>query len=225
MDYRIYHKVLNKLKTNQRTWLCFSASVLFLTLCPAIGALGLIIIMVVVWQHNYHAIMASYLCKTLGLLAGLLIISSALAEYPQSAWLGLANFLPYFALFIAFRCLITELSQLRQLAWLLILPSVPIVILGLGQLFFAWDTPLWVETILGWELVPSGVPAGRMSAVFIYANFLAIYLAIAFTLTVGLWWTTWQQSSKLKIPILWLLTLILVLDVSCLLYTSPSPRD
>jgi O-antigen ligase len=213
--------------TNQQnnwTWRCFSVSVLFFPLFPALGALGIVIILGIIWGKNYQQIIASPLNQAFFVLAGLLVFSSAIAKYPSEAWLGLANFLPYFALFMAFRCLITKPSQLRQLAWLLILPSLAIVLLGWGQLFLAWDTPSLMETILGWQLVPLGIPAGRMSSVFIYTNFLAIYLAIAFTLALGLWLETWQQKSS-KFPnqtiySLSLLTLILLADLSGLILTS-----
>ncbi len=216
---------LSKLKnTNNWTWRCFCVSVLFFPLFPALGALGLVIVLGIIWRDNYEQIIHNDLNRAFGILAGLLIISSALAKYPQSAWLGLANFLPYFALFMALRCLITEPRQLRYLSWLLILPSLPIVLLGYGQLFLAWDTNPLIETIFGWQLIPLGVPTGRMSSVFIYTNFLAIYLAIAFTLTLGLWWSTWREkTTKLKAATLFsllLLTLILFADISGLVLTS-----
>jgi O-antigen ligase len=221
--------------TSNWTWRCFGVSVLFFPLFPALGALGLVMVLGIIWRARYPEIIGSYLNRAFGILASLLVLSSALAKYPSSAWLGLANFLPYFALFMALRCLITESRQLRQLAWLLILPSLPIVLFGWGQLFLGWDTPSLLETILGWELVPGGVPAGRMSSVFNYTNFLAIYLAIAFALALGLWWESWQHVSnksnksnsksnnRLKNQTLYslcLLTLILVADISGLVLTS-----
>jgi O-antigen ligase len=211
-------------KQNNWTWYCFGASVLFFPLFPALGALGLVIVLGIIWHQNHRLIFADALNRSFGILASLLVLSSAIAKYPQEAWLGLANFLPYFALFMALRCLITEPRQLRQLSWFLVLPSLPIVVLGWGQLFLGWDTPSLIEIILGWQLVPLGVPAGRMSSVFIYTNFLAIYLAIAFTLTLGLWLEAWQQKSiKLQTPTflpLSLLTLILLADISGLILTS-----
>ena len=207
--------------TSHKTWLYFCTSVLFLPLFPALGALGLVIILVMLWRDNFNQIINSNLNRALGLLASLLIISSALAEYPLEAWLGLANFLPFFALFIALRYLITSPNQLRQLSWMLILPSLPINILGLGQIYLAWDTPGLIESILGWGLTPGGVPPGRMSSVFIYTNFLAVYLAIAFTLSLGLWLDTWQQkSTKLQTQTLSLLTLIILADGSGIILTS-----
>jgi O-antigen ligase len=219
---------LSKLNnTNNWIWRWFCVSVLFFPFFPALGALGLVVVLAIIWRNNYAQILRSSLNRALGILAGLLILSTALAEYPQEAGLGLANFLPYFALFMALRRLITEPRQLRILSWLLIIPSLPIVVLGLGQLFLAWDTIALIESIFGWQLVPSGVPPGRMSSVFNYANFLAIYLAIAFTLTLGLWWSSWRQkstklsnSSNQRLFSLCLLTLILLADLSGLVLTS-----
>ena len=216
---------LTKLKAGGNDiWLYFSLSILVFTLFPALGTLGLVVILVAIWRNNYSEIIKSRLNQGLGIVAVLLIFSSALAEYPQEAYLGLANFLPFFALFVALRYLITQPSQLKQLSWLLILPSLPIVILGMGQLFAGWHSPSLIASILGWELVPLGVPEGRMSSVFIYANFLAIYLAIAFTLAFGLWLETWQsrskQLTKAQIQTLSLLSIIILADIGGLILTS-----
>ena len=206
---------------DDRTWLALCVSVLFFPFFPALGALGLVVVMVVVWRRNYRQIVRSPLNRALGIQASLLILTSLLAKDSVSAWLGLANFLPFFALFIALRNLIIKPTQLRQLSWLLILPSLPIVLLGFGQMYAAWDSPPLIKTVLGWELVPLGFPPGRMSSVFIYTNFLAIYLAIAFTLAFGLWLKTWQQlETKKRTQTLVLLTFILLADVSGLILTS-----
>ena len=206
---------------NNRTWFALCVSVLFFPFFPALGALGLVIVMVVVWRCNYRQIVRRPLNRVSGILASLLIFTCLLAEDSISAWLGLANFLPFFALFIALGNLITKPVQLRQLSWLLILPSLPIVLLGFGQMYAAWDSPPLIKTILGWELVPLGFPPGRMSSVFIYTNFLAIYLAIAFILAFALWLETWQQlETRKSTQILVLLTFILSADISGLILTS-----
>lgn len=226
MKYKLVRSAINLMQFDkfqgnsdrQRTWFCFCTSVLFFPLFPAAGALGLVIAIGIIWRTSYQEILQSYLSRALIGLTGILVLSSAIAEYPTEAWLGLANFVPYFALFLAFRCLFTQPKQLEQLSWLLVLPSLPIVLLGLGQLLFVWDTPLWLESILGWELVPLGVPPGRMSSVFNYTNFLAIYLAIALVLALGLWLKNWQRSINFKIQIF--LTIILLADISGLILTS-----
>ena len=206
---------------NRRTWLAFCVSVLFFPLFPALGAFGLVVVMGIIWRRNYRQIILSPLNRAFGILASLFILTSLLAQDSASAWLGLANFLPFFALFVALRNLIVKPSQLRQLSWLLVLPSLPIVLLGFGQMYAAWNSPPLIKTVLGWELVPLGFPPGRMSSVFIYTNFLAIYLAIASTLAFGLWLEIWRElKSKKRTQTLIFLSLVLLADLSGLILTS-----
>ncbi|MCC0176505.1 O-antigen ligase family protein [Waterburya agarophytonicola K14] len=188
------------------------------------GAVGFFVLSLKIWQLNYQQIIVSRLNQCWGILTILLIASSVFAEYSQAAWLGMANLIPFFWLFIALQELLKQPIQLKQLSWILILPSLPVVLLGFAQLYLAWETPSWVESIFGWELVSGGVPEERMSSVFIYTNFLAIYLAIAFILALGLWldsWLTRRQTSQLKqARILWILSAILLADISGLVLTS-----
>ena len=187
------------------------------------GAVGLLILSSRIWLTNHKQIFASTINRGLGILTVVLIVSCVLAQHPQEAWLGLANLVPFFWLFVALKELIKQPERLKQLSWILIVPSLPVVALGFAQLFLLWDTPPLLESILGWELVPQGEPPGRMSSVFIYTNFLAVYLAIAFSLTLGLWLNTWhlQQQSKAKQPLnLLFLTVILLADISGLILTS-----
>jgi O-antigen ligase len=133
------------------------------------------------------------------LLSFWLFFSSCLAVNQAEAWLGLANFLPFIALFSAFSFLIQQPSQLRQLAWMLVLPSFPIVLLGIAQLFGHWSSPPWFDRVLGWGLVAGGEPASRMSSAFMYANILAAYLVVVFILGLGLWLDTyraWREDGK-----------------------------
>ena len=187
------------------------------------GAVGLFILSGRIWLINYKQIFASNVNRSLGILTVVLTVSCVLARDPREAWLGLANFVPFFWLFVALKELIKQPERLKQLSWVLIVPSLPIVALGFAQLYLLWDTPLLLESILGWGLVPQGEPPGRMSSVFIYTNFLAVYLAIAFTLALGLWLDTWQRQhqSKAKQPLnLLFLTVILLADISGLILTS-----
>ncbi len=97
------------------------------------------------------------------------------------------NFLPFFILFAAFSSLIQTLPQLRQLSWTIVISSIPVIILGLGQQFLGWSGIDQLQPVFGWVLAPQGNPPGRMASVFMYANILACYLTIAFILALGLW--------------------------------------
>ncbi len=190
-------------------WLIFQISISILLLFPIGGELGLLVVLIAIWRSLYRQIISNPFNKGWLILTLWLIINSFLAYDPTSAWLGLANFLPFFALFIAISNLINTPDRLFRLAWLLVIPSILIVILGLGQLYFNWSSPPLIATILGWELVPGGIPEGRMSSVFIHANFLAIYLSFTFILSLGLWFSNWQKKERQK-PKIILLTIILI---------------
>jgi O-antigen ligase len=196
-------------------WWLFQFSVLILPLFPAAGAVGLLLVMAGIWRDRWDKIISYPLNWGWAVFGAWLIINSFFAVYPEEAWLGLANFLPFLALSAALSQLIKYPSQLRRLSWLLVLPSLPIVILGMGQLWLNWATPDWLAAILGWQLVPQGEPPGRMSSVFIYTNFLAIYLAIAVTLAAGI-----LIGQKKQNWVWFLLITIIVVDSLGLVLTS-----
>ncbi|VEP17311.1 Lipid A core-O-antigen ligase-like enyme [Hyella patelloides LEGE 07179] len=198
-------------KQKSYLWLIFQISILVLPLFPALGELGLFFILVSVWHSNFSRIIRNPLGWGWLILAVWLIINSFFAYQPSEAWLGLANFLPFFALFIAISNLVNTCGQLYKLAWLLIIPSVPIIVLGLYQLYFNGSSPQLLANILGWKLIPQGVPPGRMSSVFIYANFLAIYLSFTFILTVGLWLSNWYSKPKQNSSLI-ILTVVLIIN-------------
>ncbi len=176
-------------------WNWAQLGLLFLPLIPSLGTIVLFLSALNIGRSHFKV--ATCRPLTWGIIAFSLwlAISSSFAVNRTDAFLGLGNFLPFFLLFATFSLLIQTPSQLRQLAWILIIPSPLIVILGIGQLFANWSIP----NILGWQLVAGGIPPGRMASVFIYANFLAVYLTIVFILGFGLWIETyqaWKQQKK-----------------------------
>lgn len=194
-----------------RLWSIFQISVLILPLFPVLGEVGLVFVLIGIWRAQFRQIILSPINWGWFVIAIWLIINAFFAYQPKEAWLGLANFLPFFALFMAIERLIKTPKQLERLAWLLVLPAIPIVILGLGQLYLNWDSPQLLANILGWELTPQGVPTGRMSSVFIYANFLAIYLSFTFILSLSLWLISWWDRKDKKYNLL-LLSISLILN-------------
>lgn len=174
-------------------WNLAKLGLLLFPIFPAPGGVGLFLALIITWKQKYNKIIKQPLNWVLGILTLWLVIISCFAWKEVEAFLGLANFLPFFALLAGFGMLIKKFSQLRELAWLLVIPSLPIVILGVGQLFWGWKTSM---LFLGWELVAKGNPAGRMASVFMYANILAAYLLIVLTFAVGLSLDTWRQEKK-----------------------------
>jgi len=76
-------------------------------------------------------------------------------------------------------------GQLRHLGNLLLLGAVPILAFGYGQMLLGMTSPAFLEAILGTIVKPYGNPPGRMAAIFMYANILAIYLQVIFILALG----------------------------------------
>ncbi len=173
------------------------------------------------WRHKYREIIQRPLNWGLAILTLLLLLTASFAYYRSDAFLGIFNFLPFFGLFAAFSILIQTPAQLRQLAIILVFTSVPVTILGLGQLFLGWVTPVQLQGILGWTLVPNGNPPGRMASVFMYANILAGYLVIVFILGLGLWIQAYQQArGRTQLASFLFLTLALIGNFVALILTN-----
>ncbi len=189
-------------------------------LFPSIGGAGVLLVSFGIWKQQYRRIIQRPLNWGLAIFSVWLVVDSCFAVDRTAAFLGLANFLPFFIVFAALSLLFQTPAQLRQIAWCLVVPSVPVVILGFGQLFWGWtgqdshpiclsasSTPQPSKTgglcinsvgILGWVLASKGNPPGRMASVFMYANTLAVYLIIVFILGLGLWLTAYQELRALK---------------------------
>jgi hypothetical protein len=179
------------------SWKCIIIGTLLFPLFPNLGAISFGLALINIWQQESAYLVPHPLTWSWGIFSIWLLITSCFAHRPAEAFLGLANLLPFMALFIAFRWVIRESQQLFLLAWLMIASSIPIVILGLGQLFLGWHSPEFLPPLIGWTLRINGVPEGRMSAVFIYANILAIYLLITLILSFGLWINSYQNYAKI----------------------------
>lgn len=156
----------------------------------------------------------------LGAVSGWLFIVTAIAAYPLESFLGLANFIPFFLFFLAFSHLLNSLERLERLAWLFVAPSLGVSLLGLGDLWFGWQTPTFIWQLFGWELTSVGNPPGRLASTFMYANICAAYLLMTLLLGLGLWLKdfSWAKLTKSKVFIY--LTVTLLVDGVALILTS-----
>ena len=178
----------------QFPWNLAQLGLFIFPLSPFLGAVTLGLASLKTWLQQHRTIIRRPLNWGFALLGVLLIISSALAENKTEAFLGLFNFLPFFLFFVGFSALVETPSQLRQLTWNLVISSVPVVIIGFGQLFLGWTCKLeilWI--VLEINILHQGDPPGRMASIFMHANTLAAYLVIVFILGLGLWLESYQQ--------------------------------
>ncbi len=154
---------------------------------PILGALGIFLGLAGTYKQKFREILGCRVNRGFAILGLLLIITALFANNRIEAFLGLCNFLPFFILFAAFSRLIETPAQLRQLSWIIVISSIPVIFLGFGQQFLGWSGINLLQPVFGWVLEPTGNPPGRMASVFMYANILACYLTIAFILALGLW--------------------------------------
>ncbi|MFM7613401.1 MAG: polymerase, partial [Synechococcales cyanobacterium] len=80
--------------------------------------------------------------------------------------------------------------------------SLPVVIIGLGQLFLGWHGKWqFLSVVIHLTISHGGEPLGRMSSVFIHANTLAAYLITVLILGLGLWLENYQKIRKKAAPL------------------------
>lgn len=190
------NKVFDYFKSRwQSAWNYSLWALLIFPLSPLVGAVTIGFVSLITWLKQSRQINRRPLNWGFALLSVLLIVSAGFADGKTLAFLGLFNLLPFFLLFVAHSALIQTFVQLRQMAWVLVIGSMPLVIIGLGQLFLGWSLKLeilWV--VLDWTIVPGGNPPGRIASLFLHANTFGAYLAIIFILNLGLWVENYQQS-------------------------------
>jgi len=212
----------------QFSWNCFQLGLLIFPLTPFVGFVSIMLAVLVTWVRQYRSIIRRPINWGFGLLSFLLFVSACFANDKTAAFVGLFNLLPFFLLFTGLGFLIQTTAQLRHIAWILVLGSVPVVIMGFGQLFLGWNLQiqvLWI--LLDWTIAPGGSPPGRMAALFMHANIFAAYLAIAFTLGIGLLLEQWQarssgsgeENTQFPTPIIFL-TLSVIADFAALILTN-----
>ena len=195
-------------KSLQKEWLGLKWGMVILPFNPILSLPGLLFALFVTWKKEYKHLFNSLLGIGFGILSLWLILMTILADNRGEAALGLANFLPYFGFLLACSLLLRSISHLRQLAWVLVLGSLLITLLGFGQIYAGWESPTFLR-IIGSNLIAHGRPEGRMSSLLMYANLFSTYLLMVLPLSLGLvtdFYRNWRQN-KQKFPT-WLLGLL-----------------
>ncbi|MEH2152852.1 O-antigen ligase family protein [Nostoc sp.] len=187
------NKVFDYFKSRwQSSWNYSLWALLIFPLSPLVGAVTVGFVSLITWLKQSRKINRRPLNWGFALLSVLLIVSAGFAQDKTAAFLGLFNLLPFFLLFVAHSALIQTFTQLRQMAWVLVIGSMPVAIMGLGQLFLGWSFKFqFVWVVFSWTIAPGGNPPGRIASLFLHANTFAAYLAIIFILGLGLWLEQW----------------------------------
>ncbi|MDH6063715.1 O-antigen ligase family protein [Umezakia ovalisporum] len=210
----------------QTPWNLTQIGLLIFPFSPFVGGVSILLAALITCQKQYRTVIHRPLHWGFALLSVLLIISCSLAHEKTQAFLGLFNLLPFFVVFAGLSTLIKTPAQLRQITGIFIIGSIPVVVMGFGQMFWGWSFQwrvLWI--LLDLSIAPGGEPPGRMASIFMHANLLAAYLAITFTLGLGLWLEQWTLSmnplsSNSKIQTIFLTVSVIISLVALILTNS-----
>ncbi|MGG6292915.1 O-antigen ligase family protein [Leptolyngbya sp. AN02str] len=157
--------------------------------------------------------------RSLLVLSGLMVLSSAIAYNRGEAFLQLANFLPYFVLFAMLPFLLPTLWHFERIARDMVLTMLPINLLGIVEYWLKSPrVPFALQATPFVQWLQSAPHKGRAMVFFDHPNVYASYLVPIFGLGLGLLWQelvsrdrkpwTWSWKS----PGLW----VLLATVSCL---------
>jgi O-antigen ligase len=208
---------ISSIKNNNFAWQSLQYGILLMPFFTLLSVVALVVAMVFSWQKKINSLIRYRPNQVFGIFIIWLFITCITAFKHKTAWLGTLNFIPLIFFTCSSGIFIQKISQLRTMSWLIVLPSMAIVGLGLGQIFFGWETPSFLYRLdLGWNLTAYGNPQGRMSSIFMYANILGAYLLFVFILGVGLWldyYMIWRKNFNQKGKILLtILSLAIIAD-------------
>jgi O-antigen ligase len=152
--------------------------------------------------------------------------SIAISSFSVNLWESLGstlNIIPFFLFFATHRYLFDRPQKLILVARAIVLASLPIVILGFGQLWGGWDILLKSGSFELINVRPYGIPPGRMSSLFVYTSVMATYLQAVFIFCLGLWVDTLKEidlrTRKISLEF-WVLTGYLAILLLALILTS-----
>ncbi len=203
----------------RRHWNLVQIGLFLLPFSAFLGGVLLLVLSFVIWQKQFKALSRQPINRGFAILSLWLVISAGFANNRTDAFLGIFNFLPFFVIFAALSYLIQTPDQLRRIAWILVLTSIPVSLIGFAQLFLHWGgNPSVLYGLVEWTIDPQGTPPGRMASVFAYANVLASYYVIVFVLGLGLWIEAISKRVASKQN--YLLAIVVLTDAIALIFTN-----
>lgn len=159
-------------------WRCFQLGVFVLPSSALIA--GLLLLVALVAASRRGRFLQDKVNRVLLVVAALMVIGCFRATSGWLAWVGMGNWLPFFWAFWGFQPYVASAAARRRVGLWLLAGTVPVIVTGLGQLWWGWSGPF---QILGgaiiWHIGEGGTPDGRFSGLFDYANIAGAWLALA----------------------------------------------
>jgi hypothetical protein len=166
-------------------WTCFQIGLLLLASSALLG--GLFLLVALIQGSRRRANPLADPANRVLLLATLLMVLGAAGSYSGwLAWVGLGNWLPFFWAFWGFQPYLATAAARRRVALALVAATVPVILTGLGQLWWGWHGPFQaLGGLVIWHIKAGGNPPGRLAGLFDYANIAGSWLALAWPLLLA----------------------------------------
>ena len=166
-------------------WRCFQIGLLLLASSAFLAGLFLFVALLL-GSRGRSAPLADGVNRVLLLAALLMLLGCGVAYSGGLAWVGLANWLPFFWAFWGFQPYLATPAARRRVALWLVAGTVPVLLTGLGQLWWGWSGPLQLlGGLIIWHIKAGGSPTGRLAGLFDYANIAGAWLTLVWPLTLA----------------------------------------
>ena len=166
-------------------WRCFQLG-LFLLASSAFLAGLLLFVALVLGSLRRPSPLADGANRVLLAAALLMVLGCFGATSGWLAWVGLGNWLPFFWAFWGYQPYLCEAPARRRVALMLVAGTVPVILTGLGQLWWGWHGPFQaLGGLIIWHLHAGGKPEGRLAGLFDYANIAGAWLALIWPLLLA----------------------------------------
>jgi hypothetical protein len=188
---RLSHRLLARLRQHRPAeasplgWCCFQLGLLLLASSAFLAGLPLFVALLL-GSRGRRAPLADGTNRLLLAAAALMVLGCFGASSGWLAWVGLANWLPFFWAFWGYQPYLGSGAARRRVALMLVAGTVPVVLTGLGQLWWGWHGPFQaLGGLIIWHLHPGGNPEGRLAGLFDYANIAGSWMALVWPLLLA----------------------------------------
>ena len=104
---------------------------------------------------------------------------------PSASWIGLANWLPLFLIFMGFQAFLSNKKDRKVCAQYLVAGSIPVLVTGFGQYFFDWHGPLQTfNKLIVWFQYPLEEGQG-LEGLFSNQNYAGCWLNIIWPFSIA----------------------------------------
>jgi hypothetical protein len=166
-------------------WGCFQLGMLLLASSAFLGGL-LLLVALILGSLRRAPPLADRCHQVLLVVAGLMVAGCLRASSGWLAWVGLANWLPFFWAFWGFQPYLSTPAARRRVALALVAGTVPVIVTGLGQLWLGWSGPFQMfGGLIIWHLKAGGNPPDRLAGLFDYANIAGAWLVLVWPLALA----------------------------------------